>query len=108
MHRIRRDRPRIGNLEARIIRTRWIERQDHRFPFAETTTAASEITPTALSTIWAHPLVGFREAQQVVLERPPEPHPGRHVSDAGRRHPAPAARPPTYRSRQRDVAGKSV
>src|SRR3546814_16441763 len=81
MHRIRRDRPRIGNLEARIIRTRWIERQDHRFPFAETKTAASEITSTALSTIGAHQLVGFREAQKVVRERPPEPHPRKHVSD---------------------------
>src|SRR3546814_19716750 len=81
MHRIRRDRPRIGNLEARIIRTRWIERQDHRFPFAQPKTAASEIAPTALSTVRAHQLVGLREAQKVVLERSPEPHPGRHVSD---------------------------
>src|SRR3546814_758991 len=81
MHRIRRDRPRIGNLEARIIRTRWIEGQDHRFPFAETKTAAGEIAPTALSTIGAHQPVGFREAQKVILECPPEPHPGRHVSD---------------------------
>src|SRR3546814_4333654 len=97
MHRIRRDRPRIGKLEARIIRTRWIERQDHRFPFAETKTAASEITSTALSTIGAHQLVGFREAQKVVLERPPEPHQGRHVSDDCRCSLVPGARPPIYR-----------
>src|SRR3546814_9038710 len=75
----------------------WIERQDHRFPFAETKTAASEITPTALSTIGAHQLVGFREAQKVVLERPPEPHPGRHVRDDCRRYLVLGARPPIYR-----------
>src|SRR3546814_5216259 len=100
MHRSRRYRPRIGNLEARIISTRWIERQGHRFPFAETKTAASEITPTALSTIGAHQLVGFREAQKVVLERPPEPHPGRHVSDDCRRYLVLGARPPIYRRMQ--------
>src|SRR3546814_2055776 len=55
------------------------------------------LSPTALATVRAHQLVGLREAQKVVLERSPEPHPGRHVSDDRGRDLFLGARPPIYR-----------